>query len=74
MVRAPDGLEWLRAADVAARLPGVSVGLVKVWVHRGRVASMRVGRQRWVCWQDCLLQERATRAHRGGGQHGRARV
>lgn len=60
----------MRPADVADRLPGVSVGLVKVWVHRGRVESLKVGRERWVSWPDCLRQERATRALRGAGQRG----
>ena len=57
----PDGLEWLRPDDVVARLPGVTRSRVGVWIHRQRVRAMRVGREVWVCWQDCVEQEAATR-------------
>lgn len=58
----PDGREWLRPNDVVERLPGVTRERVRVWVHRQRVRSIKVGRERWVCWQDCVDQERETRS------------
>lgn len=49
----PEGDEWLPTAEAAAQT-GVPAGTIGVWVHRGRVRSHRVGRQRWVLVDDVL--------------------
>lgn len=59
-MRAPDGLEWLAQAEVAARL-SIPEGRVRQWVSRRRVRSVRVDGRRYVCWQDAVVQERRGR-------------
>lgn len=46
------GREWLRAQQIAERIPQVRYPTLKVWVHRGKVRSRKVGRERWICVQD----------------------
>lgn len=63
-MRAPDGTEWL-LVDEAARRLGVPRNQIDQWVSRDRVRSARVDGRRWVCYQDCARQERASRGRHG---------
>lgn len=62
----PDGVQWGRPEAVANRLHGVSVDLVRTWARRGRVRFVRVDREVWVAWPDCVAQEKLTRTFRSG--------
>ncbi len=53
-----DGVEWLTYAD-AARAVRVRVGTLKVWVHRGKIAVHRTGRNVWLHMGDVRRAETA---------------
>lgn len=63
------GVEWVPAAVVLERVPGLNAATLRSWVHRGRVRSHRVGRVSWVVWEDVLTVEAA--AHLAGWRRGR---
>lgn len=65
-MRAPDGREWVTVQEAASRL-GVSRALIAKWISRGRVASVKVDRRRWVCFQDVAAREAASRKKTPGG-------
>jgi hypothetical protein len=55
-----DGEEWVPSIVAAERL-AIDPHRVRDWVRRDRVRSERVGRHRWVNYQDCAAQELRTR-------------
>lgn len=59
-MRDDEGVEWLRPADIAARL-GVARGTVYVWVQRAKVRSVKLDGQLHVCWPDAAGAEATTR-------------
>lgn len=69
-----EGVEWVRAGEASSRLPGVSREVVWAWAERGRVQSIRVGREVWVSWSGCLEQEQKTRRFRQNGDKQTSRV
>lgn len=55
----PDGVEWLRYAEASDRV-GVPVTTLKVWVHRRKVRTERVGRATWLHLGDVRHAEAAS--------------
>jgi hypothetical protein len=68
-VTGPDGVEWVTAAEVRERMPGLSYRTLQSWRRRKRVRSLRSAGQVWVAWPDVL--EREAAAHRTDWRRGR---
>ncbi len=59
-VNGPDGVEWVTAAEVRERMPGLSYRTLQSWRRRKRVRSLRSADQVWVAWSDVLEREAAA--------------
>lgn len=59
-MRDPDGIEWLRPAEIATRL-GIARGTVYVWIQRRKVRVVKLDGHAHVRWPDAAAAEAATR-------------
>lgn len=59
-----EGEEWLRLSMVGERIPGVAESTIRVWSSRPEVRRLTVGREVWVCVEDLLTVEAASRRSR----------